>query len=162
MLKLTKKADYGLMALKHLAERAQASIGHQPACSAKDIAEEYNIPPEAMAKILQRLAKAGLLVSHHGVNGGYALAREPRRITALEVIKAIDGPLFITACSTHRGDCGQSEKCTIREPLHKVNASIQQVLNRLTIADMSESPTDAGDGEPSEHKYSRDLVTVTL
>lgn len=161
MLKLTKKADYGLIALKHLSERARASF-NQPACSAKEIAEEYNIPPEAMAKILQRLVKAGLLVSHHGTNGGYALAREPRRITALEVIKAIDGPLFITACSTHRGDCDQSEKCTVREPLHKVNASIQQVLNRLTIADMSESFSDGGDGPGNQPKYSRDLVTVTL
>ena len=161
MLKLTKKTDYGLIALKHLAERARVSFTH-PACSAKEIAEEYNIPPEAMAKILQRLAKAGLLVSHHGTNGGYALAREPRRITALEVIKAIDGPLFITACSTHRGDCGQSEKCTVREPLNQVNASIQQVLNRLTIADMSESFGEGGDGAGNQQKYSPGLVTVTL
>ena len=56
MLKLTKKADYGLMAMKHLAEQAD-----QGACSAKDVAEAYGIPPEVMAKILQRLVKAGLL-----------------------------------------------------------------------------------------------------
>ena len=74
MLKLTKKADYGLMAMKHLAEHA-----HEGACSAKDVAESYGIPPEALAKILQRLAKAGLLHSQHGINGGYTLARDAAR-----------------------------------------------------------------------------------
>ena len=65
MLKLTKKADYGLMAMKHLAERSVVG-----SCSAKDVADAYGIPPEALAKILQRLAKAGLLQSQHGTNGG--------------------------------------------------------------------------------------------
>ena len=71
MLKLTKKADYGLMAMKHLAERADDG-----ACSAKDVADAYGIPPEALAKILQRLVKAGLLHSQQGMNGGYTLARD--------------------------------------------------------------------------------------
>ena len=70
MLRLTKKADYGLMALKYLAEQTGGS-----AHSAKDIAEAYHIPPQLLAKILQTLAKAGLLVSHAGTNGGYALSR---------------------------------------------------------------------------------------
>ena len=133
MLKLTKKADYGLMAMKHLAEHAA-----QGACSAKDVAESYGIPPEALAKILQRLAKAGLLHSQHGINGGYTLARPANEISAYEVIRAIDGPLFITSCITVRGECGQSEKCTIREPLRKVNESIEQVLRRIKIAEMTE------------------------
>ena len=133
MLKLTKKADYGLMAMKHLAEHA-----HEGACSAKDVAESYGIPPEALAKILQRLVKAGLLNSQHGTNGGYTLARDPATISAFEVIRAIDGPLFITACVTVRGECDQTDRCTIREPLRKVNQSIEDVLRRITISDMKE------------------------
>jgi Rrf2 family protein len=133
MLKLTKKADYGLMAMKHLAEH-----GHGAACSAKDIAESYSIPPEALAKILQRLVKAGLLTSQHGINGGYVLARNPETISAFEVIRAIDGPLFITSCITVRGECDQSERCTIREPLRKVNDSIEQVLRSISISEMRE------------------------
>src|ERR1700681_4500437 len=93
MLKLTKKADYGLMAMKHLAEHADKG-----ACSAKDVSDAYGIPPEALAKILQRLVKAGLLHSQHGTNGGYTLARDGHAISAFEVIRAIDGPLFITSC----------------------------------------------------------------
>ncbi|MGA7294324.1 MAG: Rrf2 family transcriptional regulator [Terriglobales bacterium] len=133
MLKLTKKADYGLMAMKHLAEHADRG-----ACSAKDVAEAYGIPQEALAKILQRLAKVGLVRSQHGMNGGYTLTRDPRMISAFEVIKAIDGPLFITSCVTVRGECGQSDRCTIREPLRKVNESIEQVLKNIKISQMKE------------------------
>jgi len=133
MLKLTKKADYGLMAMKHLAEH-----GHGTACSAKDVAESYGIPADALAKILQRLVKAGLLVSQHGINGGYTLARSAETISAFEVIRAIDGPLFITSCITVRGECGQSDRCTIREPLRRVNDSIEQVLKNISISEMKD------------------------
>ena len=133
MLKLTKKADYGLMAMKHLAEH-----GHGAACSAKDVAESYGIPQEALAKILQRLVRAGLLISQHGANGGYTLARGPETISAFEVIRAIDGPLFITSCITVRGECDQSDRCTIREPLRRVNDSIEQVLRGISISEMRE------------------------
>src|ERR1022692_2043679 len=135
MLKLTKKADYGLMAMKHLAEHSD-----QGACSAKEVAEAYGIPQEALAKILQRLAKVGLLQSQHGMNGGYTLARDPRMISAFEVIQAIDGPLFITSCVTVRGECGQRHRCNIREPLRKVNDSIEAVLKRIKISHMREEP----------------------
>jgi Rrf2 family protein len=135
MLKLTKKADYGLMAMKHLAEQADKG-----SCSAKDVADAYGIPQEALAKILQRLAKARLLVSQHGINGGYTLARDPKTISAFEVIQAIDGPLFITSCVTVRGECDQTDRCTIREPLRKVNESIEQVLKNIKISQMREEP----------------------
>jgi Rrf2 family protein len=130
MLKLTKKADYGLIAMRHLAE-------HRESCSAKDVADSYGIPQEALAKILQRLVKAGLLVSQYGTNGGYTLARAAATISALEVIRAIEGPLFITSCVTVRGECGQSNRCKVREPLRKVSQSIEEVLARITIAEMA-------------------------
>lgn len=138
MLKLTKKADYGLIAMKHLAE---CSLPGGPAvpgcCSAKGLAESYGLPQEALAKILQRLVKAGLLVSQYGTNGGYTLARDAREITAFQVIEAIEGPLFVTSCVSVRGECEQSTKCTVREPLRKVSEGIEEVLNRITIYDMA-------------------------
>jgi Rrf2 family protein len=152
MLKLTKKADYALMAMKHLAEHADGG-----ACSAKDVADSYGIPVEALAKILQRLVKAGLLQSQHGTKGGYTLARNARTITAFEVIRAIDGPLFITSCITVRGECDQSERCTIREPLRRVNDSIEQVLRRITIADMKEDPESVEKPAPDSK-----LVSLSL
>ena len=137
MLKLTKKADYGLIAMKHLAERDRDG-----ACSAKDLAEAHGMPQEALAKILQKLVKAKLLVSQYGTNGGYTLARSAASITALEVIRAIEGPLFITSCVTERGECGRTERCTVREPLRQVSAGIQEVLSRITIADMAQDPQE--------------------
>jgi Rrf2 family protein len=138
MLKLTKKADYGLIAMRHLAENSATG-----SVSAKDLAEMYGIPQEALAKILQKLARAGLLTSQHGINGGYTLARDSRQISALEVIKAIDGPLFLTSCtSDKRGDCDQTDRCTVREPLRRVGESIQEVLGRLTIYEMSQPRED--------------------
>ncbi len=133
MLKLTKKADYGLMAMKHLAEQPR-----QATCSAKELAESYGIPQEALAKILQRLVKAGLLDSQQGIKGGYRLARNPETISAFEVIRAIDGPLFITSCITVRGACGQTDRCTVREPLQKVNHSIEAVLKRIMISELKQ------------------------
>jgi Rrf2 family protein len=141
MLRLTKKADYGLMALKYLAEQADPrhpEIRGSDARSAKDIAEAYHIPPPLLAKILQTLARAGLLVSHAGTNGGYALARPARDISAFEVIRAIDGPLFITSCITIHGTCDLAGHCTIKEPLRKVNDSIKELLSGIRISDLAE------------------------
>jgi Rrf2 family protein len=152
LLKLTKKADYALMAMKHLAETA--SEGSR---SAKDVADAYGIPPEALAKILQKLAKAGLLLSQHGTNGGYTLNRPAHTISAFEVIQAIDGPLFITSCVTVRGECDQSDRCNIREPLRKVNDSIEAVLKRIKISHMREEPEEAAAAAPK----AAELVTIT-
>ena len=145
MLRLTKKADYGLMAMKYLAEQTGGD-----AYSAKEIAEAYHIPPQLLAKILQTLGKAGLLVSHAGTNGGYALSRSAEEITAFEVIRAIDGPLFITSCITIHGTCDLAGHCTIKEPLRKVNDSIKELLNGIRIADLVEGvdADSSGSGSP--------------
>ena len=155
MLRLTKKADYGLMALKYLAEQAEPHARHAGARSAKDIAEAYHIPPQLLAKILQTLARAGMLVSHAGTNGGYALARAAADISAFEVIRAIDGPLFITSCITIHGACDLAGHCTIKEPLRKVNDSITDLLSGISIADLIE-PAD-----PSpDHALAGGLVSI--
>lgn len=131
MLRLTKKADYGLMALKYLAEHPQSA-----ALSAKDIAEAYHIPAQLLAKILQRLAKVGLVRSSAGMNGGYALAKDATKITAFEVIWAVDGPQFLTACTTGKRSCDLTDSCTIKEPLARVNDSIAELLKNIRIGDL--------------------------
>ena len=151
MLRLTKKADYGLMALKFVAEH-----GDTASLSAKDIAEAYHIPPQLLAKILQRLAKEGLLRSHAGMNGGYTLARSSKEISAFEVIKAIDGPLFITSCVTESGLCDLTNSCTIKEPLARVNESISDVLKKIRIYDLVESDRE----HPRKQGGEIDLVTI--
>jgi Rrf2 family protein len=138
MLRLTKKADYGLMALKYLAEHPRTT-----ALSAKDIAEAYHIPPQLLAKILQRLAKVGLVRSSAGMNGGYTLARDPAAITAFEVIWAVDGPQFLTACTTGKRSCDLTDSCTIKEPMSRVNDAIAELLKNIRIGDLVEAGAKA-------------------
>ena len=134
MLKLTKKADYGLIALKHLSNRQNGS-----ASSAKEISDRYGIPLAILAKVLQTLVRGGFLRSEHGVNGGYKLARDPGEITTLEVIRAIDGPILLTHCFSEQGaECDQSDRCTVRDPLRKVHEGILRLLGGMSIADMSQ------------------------
>jgi FeS assembly SUF system regulator len=137
MLKLSRKADYGLISLKHMATK-NGSV------SAREIAEAYGIPLPLLAKILQKLTRSGFLQSENGANGGYRLRRRPQDITALEVIKTIDGPVFLTSCSTGNqgAGCGVSDKCNVREPLRKVHEGIQSLLASISIADMCDEPKD--------------------
>ncbi len=137
MFKLSKKADYGLIAVKHLATHR-----HAHACSANEISEEYGISTTLMAKVLQKLAHHGVVVAKHGSGGGYQLARDPEQISALDVISAIDGPVLITSCVTSHGNCDATDRCSVREPLRRVNASIMHVLSTVTISQMSEEPLE--------------------
>jgi Rrf2 family protein len=132
MLRLSKKADYALMAMKHLALR-----GDRGSSSAREIAEAYGIPIELMAKVLQRLVQRGLLASHQGTRGGYHLARLPGQMSVADVIQAIDGPVTVTACSTDDGQCDQFAKCNVRDPLWKVRERILQALGATTIAELA-------------------------
>ena len=133
MFKLSKKADYGLIAMKHLANHRE-----EHACSANEIAEEYGISATLMAKVLQKLAKHGLVAAKHGSTGGYQLSKQPERISALEVLTAIDGPVLITSCVTSHGNCDATERCSVKEPLQRVNESILGVLSTVSIAQLSE------------------------
>jgi len=130
MLKLTKKADYGLIALRHLAGSTTAS--------AKEIADAYGIPLALLSKILQKLTHTGVLASEQGTRGGYRLARPSRDITALEVIRAIDGPIILTHCFTEHAQCDQSPRCPVREPLRKVHEGILRLLDSITIHDLAD------------------------
>ncbi len=134
MLKLTKKADYGLIALRHLASMPDRTA------STKDIADTYHLPVPLLAKVLQKLAREHILVSVSGTNGGYKLSRDPHRITALEVVRALDGPVILTHCFTEHGTCDQSDNCTVREPLRRVHEAILELLHKFTITDLAESP----------------------
>jgi Rrf2 family protein len=152
MLKLTKKADYGLIALKHLAVHGPASS------SAKEIASPL------LSKILQKLVKNGFLRSEQGTNGGYKLAREAREITALDVIRTIDGPIFLTACFTEHGYCCHTDKCIVRDPLQKVHEGILRLLANITIADMSvdAQPGDGNLTKAPERLYGLPVTTPAI
>jgi Rrf2 family protein len=133
MLRLSKKADYALIAMKHLALKS----GTGTSSSAREIAEQYDIPIELMAKVLQRLVRTGLLISTQGTRGGYTLSRPAPTISVADVIQAIDGPVTVTACSTQKNDCEQYGKCSIRDPLWQIRERIVAALDTVTLAEMA-------------------------
>ena len=135
MLRLSKKADYALMAMKHLATRPDAA-----SASAREIAEQYDIPVELMAKVLQQLARRNLLTSHQGTRGGYRLSRASSAISVADIIQAIDGPLTVTACSTEAENCGQYAKCSVRDPLWRIK---DRILSALATCSLQEIATES-------------------
>jgi len=151
MLKLSKKIDYGLIAMNYIA----AGDDHT-AVNTKRIADEYRIPVELLAKVLQRLAKQGLIVSQNGPKGGYILARPATDITVSEIIEAIEGPVMLTACHPSGTDelCHQFGWCNVRSPLQKIQEGIRVLLQSMTLAEMSplyEKPVLALQSEESSH-----------
>jgi len=145
MLRLSKKADYALMAMKHLAQQ-RATVS----ASAREIAEQYDIPLELMAKVLQRLARSGLLESTQGTRGGYTLGRPAVSISVADVIEAIDGPFTVTACSTDSdGGCDQFDKCSIRDPLWQIRERIAQALGTVSMAEMADDAGAAHQATPA-------------
>ena len=144
MLRLSKKADYALMAMKHLAGKArlaearprEGGAGVQ-STSAREIAEQYDIPIELLAKVLQRLVRTGLLASTQGTRGGYTLNRPSKLISIADVIQAIDGPFTVTACSTEKHDCEQYSKCSVRDPLWQIRERIVAALGTVTLSEMA-------------------------
>ena len=142
MLKLSKKADYALMALQYMASVQFGDLTKARVVNTKEIAEEHNIPGELLAKVLQTLAKHDLIESHNGPKGGYILGKDPKSITIAQVLEAIEGPLGIADCyhDKESSPCEQLEHCNIRTPLLKVQESIHQLLNSMTIENMLGSP----------------------
>ena len=136
---LTRRACYGLIAAKHLAEHAS-----EGSFSANDLAEFYGLPHEALAKMLQRLATVGLLLSHHGMRGGYTLARSPQHISVFDVIRASEG----SRSGIHGEHWHHLESAPGYHPLRMVSQLVEEMLRELTIADINEPASSLTDGEP--------------
>jgi Rrf2 family protein len=133
MLKLSKKTDYALMAIQYMAFK-----GTERVVNTKEIAEEYNIPVELLAKVLQKLGKKGVIASQNGPKGGYLLTKSPDSISVLSIIQAIEGHVGITECY-HNEDshCMQMARCNIRNPIRNIQNSIYSLLDSMSIEDMS-------------------------
>ncbi len=122
-----------------------AAHGEDGAVSAKRIAEEFHIPQERLAKILQRLAKKRLITSLNGPKGGYVLTRAPREITVGQVLRALEGPVKIVSCMVDSDDCPQFSRCNLRRPVEKIQASITYFLDTMTLAELTAGPMAAGE-----------------
>ena len=132
MLRLSKKADYGLVALKALGR-----LPPEGTLSARELAVRYHLPADLTPKVLAQLAHAGLVESTMGKTGGYRLARDAATITIAEVVRVLDGETHFLPC--HDGDDGQCQRygaCDIREPLGTLDRAVMQLLDGMTIAQL--------------------------
>ncbi len=133
MLKLSKKSEYGIIALKHILNQPQDSV-----TSAKDIARLYQIPPEIMAKILQTLARKEIVRSSQGARGGYILGRNGDAISLSDIIEAIEGPLGLVDCAgSSDSSCAQLDSCNISDPLKVIQAQFRVFLSNISLASIN-------------------------
>jgi Rrf2 family protein len=131
MVRLSKKAEYGLIAIRHIATKQHGEL-----VTAKEIADAYRIPFDLVAKVLQRLTRSGLISSAQGVHGGYTLARNPDEISVSRIINAIEGtaPMIARCMSDGPESCGVFTVCTIKSPLTKVQANIERAFSSMTLS----------------------------
>ncbi len=156
MLSMTKRADYALLALSYLA--ALAADDPQRLVNTREIAEQYEIPVELLAKLLQILARNGLIGSHPGPTGGYRLLRRPADISVAEVITLVDGPLSLLHCSHgQESACKQYNHCTIRDPLAEIETRVQALLENISLADVSGPPALPAFEDFSQRRFAAGL-----
>ena len=151
MLKLSKKVDYALIALMHLAQQ------DEDASSAREVATIYGMPQDLLAKVLQKLTRSGLVLSRQGTKGGYRLARPAEAITVARVIEVAEGQPSLTQCLTDVGACDQFDTCNIKSPLQRLNDEVIVMLSRVTIARMCEDDQTFLTREPAETAMPRGL-----
>tara|TARA_B100000214_G_scaffold164120_1_gene117659 strand:- start:3381 stop:3782 length:402 start_codon:yes stop_codon:yes gene_type:complete len=133
MLKISRKVEYALIALRHFQGQERDKL-----TSAKTLANTYGVPKELLAKILQTLAKKGIIHAVKGPTGGYRLSIDPKTINMTELFEIIEGPMGIMDCYFDSG-CDKIEGCTIRVPINRINDSIREMFNNMTLAEVTHS-----------------------
>ena len=131
MLKITRKAEYALIALRHLNNMKDGELA-----TVKEISTQYGIPQELLAKALQQLARAKVIEAIKGPSGGYKLVRDPNEINMTKFFEILEGPMGIMDCYFDSG-CNQLSACNIRTPINRINDSIRTIFNKLTLADIT-------------------------
>lgn len=130
-MQITRQADYAVRAVLHLAR-----MGNSERAATSTVAKEQNIPPSFLAKIISQLSIAGLLHTSRGARGGVTLARDPKDITLLEVVEAIDGPIQLNECVGSDGGCNFDENCPIKPVWCDAQEELVNRLKGTNFADM--------------------------
>lgn len=130
MLRISKLTDYGTVVLAYMAGESGT------VCSAADVAEATGIAVPTVSKLLKSLARAELLTSTRGANGGYQLARDPHKISAASVIDALEGPVSITECSAADSHCDYESVCSVGGSWQRINVAIRRALEDISLVDL--------------------------
>ena len=134
MIRLSRLADYGIVMMTHMARHPDRQH------TAPEIAAQTHLPLPTASKILKCLARAGLLVSHRGVKGGYGLARRATAINVADVIVALEGPIALTACVEQgRHDCTLEQQCCVRPHWPAVNQALRGALAGVPLTQLAET-----------------------
>lgn len=137
MLRLSNLADYGVVVMAAAAGMAEDN----GMVSAARVSEETGLPYPTVSKLMGRLARAGLLASFRGADGGFAVGRGADEITLAEIVEAIDGPIALTSCSIGEGECNYAEHCSLRPHWSLVSQAVRDVLDGVTLAAVLPAPT---------------------
>lgn len=127
-MQITRQADYAVRAVLYLTK-----IGPDNRAATSQIAQEQEIPPSFLAKIVSQLSVAGLLQTSRGARGGVSLSRSPAEISLLEVVEAIDGPILLNECVSGTGTCTRGDECPIQAIWCDVQADLVQRLRTTTF-----------------------------
>ena len=130
MLRVTKLTDYASVVLTVLASDPATVL------SASELADRAGLEMPTVAKLLKPLAQAGLVEGFRGANGGYRLAREAAAISLIEIVEAMEGPLGMTECSVHAGQCGIEHSCGARANWRRINDVVADALRGVSLAQM--------------------------
>ena len=133
MLRMTKQADYGIVLMTYLAGRPDQRF------AAPELAAYTRLPLPTVSKILKQLTREGLLDSHRGVKGGYSLAHDPTRITVVDMISALEGPIAFTECIEDApGVCSQEATCRLRGNWQRINRAVRAALDGISLAELTQ------------------------
>lgn len=145
MLSMTRKTDYALVAMAHLANEGPSRA------SAREVAERLGLPVAALMNILNQLGHAGLVSSTRGPNGGYGLAKAPAEISLASLIEAVEGPVRLTLCCSNATEvverrCDLESGCAIKGPVRKVHTMLRQFLEQVTLDQIASRQVPGGLG----------------
>ncbi len=135
MIRITRQTDYAIVLLTYMAQKPATQVH-----TARDVARAARLPLPMASKILKMLAREGILVSTRGVKGGYGLAEPPSRISVTRVIRAIEGPMGMTECSTTPGSCEQEPVCPVRVNWQRISGAVLEALDRIPLTEMIGPP----------------------
>lgn len=130
MLRISKMADYGTIVLTTMAKEPGRTQ------SVAEIGSVTGLPMPSVSKILKIFVSEGLVLSLRGSKGGYKLSRRPEEISTAQILKAIDGPIGMTECSTHPGLCRHENGCQVRANWQIVSRAMLQALEQITLNQM--------------------------
>ncbi len=132
MMGLTRKGEYAIRGMVYLAEHEPGKL-----ILISEIAEAVDVPQSFLAKIFQDFTRLGIVRSSRGARGGFCLARPSAQITLREVVEAVEGPIYPNSCLISEGICERSGTCNVHPVWRKVQKQVQQILDEVTLAELT-------------------------